>query len=220
MRGSSQTTLWSRHVLSLILLTANIGAPFRSTALGRTLLEDLRPHPAACSLVRVRGTSPVGISLGFRAVVGFEKGGPGEAETGATAPTFPAHGSELTGPHFSPRFDLRAARPNPPCGVETDPTRRTLGMILTRPASRRGGSSPNRVPTLAPSGPVTLLTPFMIAPDPADGHDTGSVLNQSDPGGPASQGRLLPSQSKGVSHRAQRDLSIQRRFPVVRPRRR
>lgn len=83
MPGSFRINFWSPCILSLILLAANIGAPFRTSAWGRVFLESLRQKAAAHSVVRVRTVSPSRASQGFQAVVGLARGGPDEADSGA-----------------------------------------------------------------------------------------------------------------------------------------
>ena len=82
MRGPHQATLWHHSLLSLVLLAANVGAPFRSSDLARHLLASLPPTASAPSIVRVRAVTPAGVTSGFRAVVGLAKGGPDEAAPG------------------------------------------------------------------------------------------------------------------------------------------
>jgi hypothetical protein len=113
MRGSFRLDFWSRCVLSLIVLTANIGAPFRTSAVGRVLLESLRQDTAPSAVVRVRAASPVGTSQGFRAVVGLAKGGPDEP-----APAMNSHTTSAFFLSSMARFsrghgDHPLARPNP-----------------------------------------------------------------------------------------------------------
>jgi len=67
-----------RCILSLIVLVANVAAPFR-TPTGRSLLRCPRQSDTTRSLARVRGVSHAGAFHGFRAVVGFAKGNSGEA---------------------------------------------------------------------------------------------------------------------------------------------
>jgi hypothetical protein len=75
MRSLVRVEFWSHAVLSLVVLTANVGAPFRTSALVRTFL-GVPPHDAtANAVIRVRVISSTAASLGFRAVVGVAKGG-------------------------------------------------------------------------------------------------------------------------------------------------
>jgi hypothetical protein len=90
MRGSSRRDFWSHTILSLILLAANIGAPFRSSTAGLAILLDHRQNVATGSVIRVRAVSSVGVSQGFRAVVGLAKGGPDTADLGAKSQAFSA----------------------------------------------------------------------------------------------------------------------------------
>ena len=105
---------WSCLALSLILLTANIGAPFRSTALGRTLLSESRNHFAASPVVRVRGVSPIGAALGFRSVVGLGKGGRDAVAPGSTPGPFLTLLSPPTDTPPSLEGDRVIGRRNPP----------------------------------------------------------------------------------------------------------
>ncbi|MHC5544597.1 hypothetical protein ACYOEI_40720, partial [Singulisphaera rosea] len=74
MRRPYRTTIGCRLILSLVLLTANVGAPFRTSTLGRAFLDDMRQqHVATRSIVRVRAISPPGASVGHRVVVGLSK---------------------------------------------------------------------------------------------------------------------------------------------------
>ena len=75
--------------LSLIVLIANIAAPFRTSA-GRTPLTFHGQRGSSQSVARVRATSQIGASHGFRAVVGLPEGGSGEASLPAESPLFPA----------------------------------------------------------------------------------------------------------------------------------
>ncbi len=84
MRGHSYLHFWPRLALALILLAANVCAPFR-TSLGRLLLDGVGHDIANHSVVRVRVVSPSGASCGFRAVVGFGRGEP-EGEVSAPRP--------------------------------------------------------------------------------------------------------------------------------------
>ncbi len=80
---SMQETLlplsFSRILLSLILLTANIGAPFLTSDVGRAFLDNLGQHVPAHSVARVRVVAHAGSTHGFRAVVGLAKGESPEA---------------------------------------------------------------------------------------------------------------------------------------------
>jgi len=114
MRGSHPARLWSRSVLSLVLLVANVGAPFHMSDMGRLLLASL-PQPAyAAPVVRVRAVTTAGVTHGFCAVIGLIKCGPGRAEPGASPNlslalrTSPAH--VLSGRHV----DRPASRPHIP----------------------------------------------------------------------------------------------------------
>ena len=58
MRGPHQATLWPHFFLSLVLLAANVGAPFRSSDLARHLLVSLPQTASAAAIVRVRAVTP------------------------------------------------------------------------------------------------------------------------------------------------------------------
>jgi hypothetical protein len=78
MPASRPFTCRLRLILSLIVLFANVAAPFR-TPTGRALLRCPRQSDTTRSVARVRVVSHAGAFQGFRAVVGFAKGNPGEA---------------------------------------------------------------------------------------------------------------------------------------------
>jgi hypothetical protein len=82
MRGRSNYDFWHRLALALIVLAANVCAPFRTT-LGRQLLDGVRHNVGTRSVVRVRVVSPSGASQGFRVVTGLGRGNP---EGSAPAP--------------------------------------------------------------------------------------------------------------------------------------
>ena len=115
MRGRLRSHLWSCAALSLIVLTTNIGAPFQTSDLRRAVLDGHWRHVATQSVIRVRVVSQVGVSLGFRAVVGLAKGGPdpdGPRANVQARPAFPR-----TPTDHAPRrrsADLAVARPTPP----------------------------------------------------------------------------------------------------------
>jgi hypothetical protein len=113
MRGSLRSKRWVHLLLSLIVLSANVGAPFRSAARGRALLAGLRLNGLSCPVVRLRSTSPVGVNQGFRAVVGLDKGGPGKPDRGspprASLTLLPSPGDTPACRHSAPR----APRSNP-----------------------------------------------------------------------------------------------------------
>jgi hypothetical protein len=116
MPCSLRLGFWPRCVLSLILLTANIGAPFRTSGLGRIFPENLRQNLATCFVVgvRVRVVSPSGSALGFRAVVGLARGGgPDEKGTSASPRSFSDILLSLTHPRPSRPGDRPVARPHP-----------------------------------------------------------------------------------------------------------
>ena len=88
MRGSRPLNAWCHALLSLILLVGNILAPFRTSSLGRTILELLSHNVANYSAVRVRAVTPVATSIGHRAVVGLARGVRDLAETGTRSNSF------------------------------------------------------------------------------------------------------------------------------------
>jgi hypothetical protein len=75
MRVSLGIHLWFRVAFAVILLIANIGAPFRSATSGRVFLERLRPSNHTQAVIRVRAISPSGLTQGYRAPVGLARGG-------------------------------------------------------------------------------------------------------------------------------------------------
>lgn len=102
---------WSRTVLSLLLLAANVDAPFCASGLVRTPLGRLGRDHASRSAVRIRVVSPIGASHGFRAVVGVS-GDPGEGGARASRLAFPACPLD---PHHSPPARGQVRRlPAPP----------------------------------------------------------------------------------------------------------
>ncbi len=76
MRGSLSINPWHKIFLSLLLLVANVFAPFRTSSFGRAFL-DLLTHTAANQpVVRVRAVTSIATSIGHRAVVGLSRRGP------------------------------------------------------------------------------------------------------------------------------------------------
>jgi hypothetical protein len=113
MRPEGWLKVGSRYLLGLILLTANVAAPFRTSALGRALLEDLRQRAATSAVIRVRAHAPIGSSVGFRAVVGIARGG---ADGSHVRPTARRVWTVLSAPSGSPHPALRplVVQPTPP----------------------------------------------------------------------------------------------------------
>lgn len=105
---------WSRLALSLIVLTANIGAPFRSSALGRIVLNRTGTQTHAGPVVRVRSVSPLGSARGFRSVVGLGDGGGDETYPRPTPSPFPALLPPPTDAHLCIHGDRVMGRQNPP----------------------------------------------------------------------------------------------------------
>jgi hypothetical protein len=106
MRGLFRLNAWSTLVLSLVLLAANVGAPFR-TSLGRTFLDGPSQDFAASGRLRVRVITGAGITCGFRAVVGISGGSPDAPDSAAGSRPYPAFSLRLAAA-FSPR------QPHPP----------------------------------------------------------------------------------------------------------
>ncbi len=77
---SRRAILWSHSVLSLLLLAANVGAPFNSVNEGRVFLGSVTRTSQAQPVIRVRVVTSSGVSQGYRAVVGFAKAGPDEVK--------------------------------------------------------------------------------------------------------------------------------------------
>ena len=93
-----------RYLLSLIILIANIAAPFRTPA-GRAVLDIRGQHRAPQSVARVRAHSQIG-SHGFRALVGLPRAESGEALSAPSAPLFWAVPT-------CPRVACRGTQPEP-----------------------------------------------------------------------------------------------------------
>jgi hypothetical protein len=113
MGGSIRKILWSPWVLSLILIAANVGAPFRTSALGRVLLQNLRRNPATSSTVRVRAVSASGASQGYRAIVGLARGGSDELDPAANPRALSGFLRSSTATHSQRHDDRPIARPHP-----------------------------------------------------------------------------------------------------------
>ena len=88
MSGSRSCYCWFRCLMSLIVLIANVAAPFR-TPTGRSVLRCPRQSDTTRSVARVRIVSHSSAFHGFRAVVGFAKGNSGEATTTPDSRPFP-----------------------------------------------------------------------------------------------------------------------------------
>ena len=82
MRGPHQANLWPHSLLCLVLLAGNVGAPFRTSDMGRNLLASLPRTASVATIVRVRAVSSAGMTHGFRAVIGLAKGGPDDVARG------------------------------------------------------------------------------------------------------------------------------------------
>ena len=90
MRGLRRLDIWCRALLALILLVANILAPFRTSSLGRAFLESVCQAVSDHSVVRAPAATPGVMSVGHRAVVGVAREGGGVAESGARSNASPA----------------------------------------------------------------------------------------------------------------------------------
>ena len=114
MRRSPESHFWFRFALAVVVLSANVGAPFNTSAFGRTILAGPGRHAATSPVLRVRVTTQAGASHGFRAVVGFSAGGPGVAGVGPNTRPFSAFlPSPIDTPSCprSPRPPVRASSP-------------------------------------------------------------------------------------------------------------
>ena len=89
MRGSRGLNAWCSALLSLILLVANILAPFRTSTLGRAFLESVCQTVSDDSVDRVRPVTPVATSVGHRAVVGLAREAGCVAESGTRSQASP-----------------------------------------------------------------------------------------------------------------------------------
>jgi hypothetical protein len=72
MVGRDSLRRRARYVLSLIILIANVVAPFHTSA-GRAILNFYGPHARLHPVAGVRADYQPGPALCFRAVVGFVK---------------------------------------------------------------------------------------------------------------------------------------------------
>ena len=97
MRGPFSFHLWTRVVFSLILLVANISAPFRRFDASQALANKLPQKVANSPVVRIRAVTPVGASQGFRVVVGIGKGGSDEPVLGLKSDNLSARIASPTG---------------------------------------------------------------------------------------------------------------------------
>ena len=114
MRGSHQVTPWTGSLLSLVLLVANVGAPFRVSDLGRTLLGSVPQNACAGPIVRVRVVSASGLTHGFRAIIGLARGGPDNEEPAASPhPSLALRSSPAAILPARP-VDRALSRPQPP----------------------------------------------------------------------------------------------------------
>jgi hypothetical protein len=84
MRRLPGINVWSRTTFALIVVAANIFAPFR-TSLARTPLETAPHQGATRAIVRVRTISRALASPTFDSIVGLARGG-GDDETAMMPP--------------------------------------------------------------------------------------------------------------------------------------
>lgn len=90
MRRALRVNAWSSFVLSLILLAANVCAPFRTSTVGRTFLDGQCRDFAAGTWLRVRAITHADVAHGFRAVVGVSGADPDALDPEASAHPYPA----------------------------------------------------------------------------------------------------------------------------------
>ena len=102
-----------RCILSLIVLIANVAAPFR-TPNGRALIACPRQSDTTRSVSRVRVVSHAGTLHGFRAVVGCARGGSGETALAPEARPFPVILPSSSAKSQDRLLDLASALPRPP----------------------------------------------------------------------------------------------------------
>lgn len=114
MRGSRLLNTWCRAFLSLILLVANVFAPFRTSSFGRAFLESLPQNVANHPLIRVRALTTVATSVGHRAVVGLARRGQDGARSGTRSNAFSAFLPAPTDTLPCPRSARQGMRLTPP----------------------------------------------------------------------------------------------------------
>jgi len=90
MHGLFGGEFWYPTVLSLIVLMANIGAPFHSSATGLAFPINQRQNAATSPVIRARAIAPSGASDEFPALIGLAKGGPDPSDPGSEAPALSA----------------------------------------------------------------------------------------------------------------------------------
>jgi hypothetical protein len=102
-------------MLALVLLTAGVGAPFRTHGSGRAFLFGSHHAAAHAAVVRVRAVSGGGVATGFRALAGVASGGAadGSAADDASARWCLASSSPLQA-HPSSFAAVAFVRPKPP----------------------------------------------------------------------------------------------------------
>src|SRR3954454_22118547 len=87
MRRPLESHLWFRAAVAVVVLTANVSAPFSSSGLVRTLLTGPGRHADTSPVHRVRVTTQCGATHGFRAVAAFSGSGPGVVGDGSKSCT-------------------------------------------------------------------------------------------------------------------------------------
>jgi hypothetical protein len=100
-------------VLAIVVLVANIGAPFSTCDNGRVFVESLGRNLAHRSLARVVVATQGGSPVGFRAVVGLDSGRIGEVPESSSVPP-PSTLSPPTKHASTGLVDFAVARPTPP----------------------------------------------------------------------------------------------------------
>lgn len=103
-----------RCLLSLLLLTASVGAPFETTASRRMFIVASGHRPACGGIARVRALCGGGPTYGFRAVVAIIGAGANASGTDEPAPQRWIHLSTAAPAALPPRDHGSVARPNPP----------------------------------------------------------------------------------------------------------
>ncbi|WP_422924015.1 hypothetical protein [Singulisphaera sp. PoT] len=113
---AARSRIHFRAILALIVVIANVGAPFRTMTSGRALLHDRSQHQSPHEpIVRVRAISTIASAIGHRAVVGLQKGGP-ESSRLAEHPwaSLALLGRSRPKLAYSQKVEPRPVRPTPP----------------------------------------------------------------------------------------------------------
>jgi hypothetical protein len=113
MQAQPPAALLVRASVLLLILTANVAAPFR-TAAGRPVLECLGHGVAPQSVARVRIMAHSGAPGGFRAVVGLAEGGPEPADLRSTERPLNLHVLASLPSQPAPLADPLSAELRPP----------------------------------------------------------------------------------------------------------